>query len=103
MLVLSFGPGAGTAYAAPPSHDNFANAKVVTGLSYIDANVNTTDATIEGGEPNPTFLPCERQIVPGWKSVWYKYTSPTKGIVSADTDGTDTGLPSGGQSPVPDL
>ena len=89
ILFLSLGPSAGTAYAAPPSNDNFANAKVVTGLSYTDANVNTTEATVQTGEPNPTFLPCERPIEPGTKTVWYKYTSPTKGVVSADTNGTD--------------
>jgi hypothetical protein len=85
---LNFGPGAGIAYAAP-QNDNFANANVVTGLSYADLNVDTTTASIEPGEPAPVPLFCERPIEPGWKSVWYKYTAPTKGIVAADTNGTD--------------
>jgi hypothetical protein len=86
MLLFSFGPGAGVAFAAPPPNDSFANAIVVTGLSF-----NHTVSTVEAANANEINqnLSCENLIAPGWKTVWYKYTSPTKGIVSANTDGTD--------------
>jgi hypothetical protein len=91
LLLLNFGPGAGVAYAAPPVHDDFASAKVVTGLSYADLNVDTTQANSINELPQD--VQCELLLGAGYKTVWYKYTASTKGVVAADTNGTDSGLP----------
>ena len=95
ILLLSFGPwGTSVAFAAPPPNDNFANALVVTGLSF-DHSVSTVDATIQANEPSMN-LNCDNQILePGYKTVWYRYTASTKGIVVADTFGSDAGTPGG--------
>ena len=87
MLLLNFGTG--VVYAAPPSNDDFANAINVTGLSF-DHSVSTVEAiTSDPNEPQQNIV-CERTIAAGYKTVWYKYTASTKGVVAANTNGTDT-------------
>ena len=94
LAILLFNFGARVAHAAPPSNDNFANATVVGVIAYADT-VNTTEATPTpanpGSDNDPTnFGPCDGiNLQAGYKSIWYKYTSPTKGILEADTIGTD--------------
>src|SRR6266508_4462016 len=92
LALLLFNLGISVAYAAPPSNDNFANATVVTVIAYSDT-VNTTDATMQANDPSG-FGPCDgAYLVSGYKSVWYKYTAATKGIIAADTLGTDPSDP----------
>ena len=99
LLVFNFGPGAGIAYAAPPSNDNFVNAELITGLTFID-NVNTTEATAQGtgnstaADPQPVG-PCTgtgnppKQMNRGRNTVWYKYTTPSVAqTIAVDTIGS---------------
>jgi hypothetical protein len=94
ILLLNFGSsGAGVAYAAPPIHDDFAAAKTITGIEYLDLNVNTTEATPSDTTPNvddPANFPCDGfNHLAGFASVWYKYTPPAAQTISLDTIGTD--------------
>lgn len=93
LLCLSLGAaGTTVVYAVAPSNDNFANAKDVGIIAYSDT-VDTTDATVEANDPT-NIGPCDNEtLLAGYKSVWYKYTAPTKGIVAADTFGTDPNTP----------
>jgi hypothetical protein len=94
LALLLFNFGASVAYAAPPSNDNFANAKVVGVIAYVD-NISTVEATVEGNDPQVNVECDDNLIAKGWKSVWYKYTAATKGIIEADTIGSDAGTPGG--------
>jgi hypothetical protein len=94
ILLLNFGSsGASVAYAAPPIHDDFAAAKTITGIEYLDLNVNTTEATPSDTIPNvddPANFPCDGfNHLAGFASVWYKYTPPEAQTISLDTIGTD--------------
>jgi|RhiMetdeSRZDD1v2_1073273.scaffolds.fasta_scaffold155094_2 hypothetical protein len=93
LALLLFNFGTRVAYAAP-SNDNFANATVVGAIAYVDS-VDTTTASIEGNDPQPTGECDDALIKSGWKSVWYKYTAATKGIIEADTIGSDAGTAGG--------
>ena len=97
LAILLFNFGASVAYAAPPSNDNFANAKVVNAIAYSDT-VNTLEATAPPSDPDNigSSIPggCDGGVLArGYKSVWYKYTASTRGIISADTFGTDPSSP----------
>src|SRR6266508_3291269 len=89
LALLLFNLGISVAYAAPPpANDDFANATVVTVIAYSNT-VDTTQADVEAGDPT-NFGPCDdNYLSQGYKSVWYKYTAATKGIIAADTLGTD--------------
>lgn len=88
LAILLFNFGARVAHAAPPSNDNFANATVVGAIAY-SVTVNTSEATQEANDPTG-FGPCDGSYLQaGYKSIWYKYTAQIKGIVEADTIGTD--------------
>ncbi len=63
----------------PPANDNFANAKVITGLPYDDNNVDMTGATSEAGEPTPS---CGYTS----KTIWYAYMPAASGSISQRTD-----------------
>ena len=94
ILLLNFGAGgAGVAYAAPPIHDDFAAAKTITGIEYLDLNVNTMEATPSDTAPNvddPANFPCDGfNHLAGFASVWYKYTPPETETISLDAIGTD--------------
>ena len=69
----------GTAAAAPPTNDAFGSAAVVGSLPYSDV-VNTTDSTIEGGEPQ--FCIFMNQ------TVWYLFTPATNSVVAVNNGGT---------------
>jgi hypothetical protein len=91
LAILLFNFGASVVYAAP-SNDNFANATLVTVIAYTDT-VDTSSATVQANDPT-NFGPCDGAfLVSGYKSVWYKYTASTKGIIAADTFGTDPNSP----------
>ena len=67
----------------PPSNDDFANAEVIASLSFSDTT-DTSAASAESAEPNPS---CNStgQIA---GSIWYRYTPPADGWVSASTFGS---------------
>jgi hypothetical protein len=62
----------------PPSNDDFANATSINSLpSTID--FNTTIATFQSGEPNPSCT----YSAPPYKTVWYSFTASQDGSISA--------------------
>jgi hypothetical protein len=96
LAILLFNLGTvSVAYAAPPpANDDFATATVVGGIAYTDI-VDTTQADVEPNDPTNIGSTisggCDGYVLAqGYKSVWYKYTAPTKGIIEADTFGTDS-------------
>ena len=70
--------------AAPPANDNFANAKVVSGLSGTVRGSNV-GATFESGEP------CDDPYTTsdGGVSVWYQWTAPVTGSAGFSTEGSN--------------
>lgn len=92
LAILLFNLGIGVVYAAPPpANDDFATATVVNAIAYSDT-VDTLQADVEPNDPNN--IPCEGSTLStGYKSVWYKYTATTRGIIAADTFGTDPNDP----------
>lgn len=82
LLVLVFGmalllPPTAVAAQSPPVNDNFSNATPIGALPFSDT-VDTTDATLETGEPAP---PCAFTPLTG--SVWYAFTPAVDGTVTA--------------------
>lgn len=88
----------GTVYAATPTtlagsvtlisgpdNDNFANARVLTGLSDSDTGTNI-GATQEAGEP---IASCVFLGLDGENSVWWRYTAPTGGRLSVSLAASD--------------
>lgn len=81
-----------TVHAAPPSHDNFASAKLIDSITYTDFNVNTTEATFQtlgagnGADPD-NVGPCENNIFlnRGKNTVWYTYTPSVTESITAET------------------
>ena len=72
MLVVS---GVSPVIAASPANDNFSGATVVSTLPFSDT-VDTTDATLESGEPSPS---CGYSA----NTVWYAFTPANNGSVRA--------------------
>lgn len=71
-LATAFGLLPGTPAHAAPANDDFASAATVPAQqshSYDDTE-DTTAATLEGGEPQPSCLPPGGSI---GKTIWYKY------------------------------
>ncbi len=69
LLFVLVAPG--SASAAPPSNDNFANAATITDrFGWVDGD--NTEATKEPGEPNHAGNP-------GGASVWSTWTAPSSG------------------------
>jgi PKD repeat protein len=64
------------AMAAQPSNDDFAAARVVTGVPYSDTS-EVTGATLEAGEPVPS---CRETAAPSG-TVWYAFTPAQTGTV----------------------
>ncbi len=65
-------------FTPAPANDNFAGAKVISGLPYDDS-ADLTAASFEAGEPTPT---CGYMN----KTVWYAYTPTASGSLSQRTD-----------------
>ena len=61
LLLINIAP----ALASAPSNDNFADATVITSFPFSDTT-NTTEATVEPGDPDTCFL--------RYRSIWYTYT-----------------------------
>ena len=64
-------------------NDNFADATVITTTPYSNT-VDTSSATTETTDPTPACGNGSRG-----KSVWYRFTPPTSGTVTADTFGSN--------------
>jgi hypothetical protein len=79
-LELSFKPIVSVQGTPAPPNDNFINAEFLTGATAQDEGSND-GATREVGEP----------VTLGFseKTVWWKWTAPKNGIVSATTAGSD--------------
>jgi hypothetical protein len=73
-----------TAFAAPPTNDNFANAETVSGMQVHITRSNVM-ATKESGEPN------HAQNI-GGKSVWFKWTAPMSRVMSFSTNRSATNI-----------
>jgi hypothetical protein len=76
-VLLALGSGISSIIAAPPSNDNFANR--ITLMEGVTAVADTTDATIEPGEPGSDSR----------RTVWYTWTATNDSIVSIDNIGSD--------------
>jgi PKD domain len=74
----------GTAFAAPPANDDFANATVISSLPFSDSG-NLNGTTAEPGEPGG----CAAQAS---QTVWYAFTPAASMVVKADVDGSDNGI-----------
>ena len=71
--------GSSPALAAAPTNDDFANATVIGSLPFTDSGVDTTQATLEAGEPGggcPTY---------GGGTVWYAITPSSDEVLKVDT------------------
>ncbi len=76
---------AGTALAAPPANDDFANAITLSGNSGVQTGTNTVDATPQTGEPSLGAL--------ATKTVWFKWICPADGKFAVKTNGSTTLVP----------
>lgn len=77
-LLVSISMLTGTAFAAAPANDDFANAIALSG-STATASGNSTGATADAGQP--LFLGTS-------SSVWYSWTAPSSGTVVVSTAGS---------------
>jgi hypothetical protein len=89
LAVVALFALAGSAQAATPSNDDFANATVLSGSSGSESGTNV-DATAEAGDPNNHQAECCTANDLGGVSVWYEWTAPASGLVGFDTDALDT-------------
>ena len=69
----------GTAAAAPPGNDEYANATSIPAVPFTDT-VTVTDATVEVGEQAGCFGPSQ--------TAWWSYTPAVDTVVRADTVGS---------------
>ena len=79
VLALGFLAAIMTAVAAIPDNDNFATRTVIAGANVITTG-NNVDATVEPGEPDPSFESA--------KSVWWTWTAPADGGLTLTTSGS---------------
>ena len=81
LLLGLFALAPGTARAAVPANDDFANATIVdqSSLPFNDS-VDITDATLESGEPTGCYF--------GGKSIWYSITPTSDAVLRADIGGS---------------
>jgi hypothetical protein len=78
----------GTAAAAPPVNDDFANATALTppaGGATTSVDGTTTGATGQTGEPNPTGNAWSCGNATCARSVWYTITPTASGLLTLDT------------------
>ena len=74
----------GISVIPPPSNDDFANAEVIGSLRFSDTT-DTSAGTGESGEPNPSCNTTGQLA----GSIWYRYTPPADGWVSASAFGSN--------------
>jgi hypothetical protein len=93
VLVRAFTtpPGGGPSGAltfsvggVPPANDNFANAITATAPFPFTDMKDTSGATVEATDPNPSCVTGSR-----FNTVWYKFTAPSNGTINADTHGSN--------------
>ena len=80
-LFLIAVPTIGSAGAAAPANDNFADAEILTGLPTLTTG-SSIDATRETDEPDHGSFGLG-------SSVWYDWTAPSSGPVAIDLSGSD--------------
>jgi hypothetical protein len=73
----------GPALAAVSANDNFANATPISMLPFADGG-DLNGTTTEPGEPQPCGTIAQ--------SAWYSFTPASDMVVSADTNGSDSGV-----------
>jgi hypothetical protein len=66
-----------------PENDECFAPRVITGNTFADV-VDTTEATSTDGDPFPTCAVSSLS-----RTVWYSFTAPANGIITADTFGSD--------------
>jgi len=76
---------AGAPAAAPPGNDAFASPVAATSLPFAAPAISTTEATMEGGEPQPS---CRTNNTAVGKSVWYTLQLAANTQVSISTSGS---------------
>src|SRR5687768_432971 len=82
-LLVSVGAlvlAAASAFAAPPTNDNFANAQVVGPGLPISVPGTTTEATFQANEPDHL----DSGDPTGMQSVWYSWAPTTSGPVNVN-------------------
>ena len=85
LAVVALFALAGSAQAAAPSNDDFANAITLTGPSGTESGSNA-EATAQAGEPQNHAAELDAQGGDlGNTSVWYEWTAPASGLVGFDT------------------
>jgi len=89
LAVIALLAYAGSAQAAAPSNDDFANAATLTGASGSRSGSNL-EATAQAGEPNNHVAECCNVDDLGNNSVWYEWTAPASGLVGFDTEDPKT-------------
>ncbi|HKV05580.1 MAG TPA: hypothetical protein VJO53_10795, partial [Candidatus Acidoferrales bacterium] len=71
--------------SAPPANDNFVNA-IDGSVTPFSNTVNTIEATTEVNDPTPSCASGPGLAASGRdNTVWYKFTAPSAGTVTADT------------------
>jgi hypothetical protein len=90
LAVVALFALAGSAQAAAPGNDDFANAIALSGSSGSESGSNV-DATAQAGEPQNHAAELDAQGGDlGNTSVWYEWTAPTSGLVGFDTEDVTT-------------
>src|SRR3989442_3554463 len=79
VLVLGLVGAALAGRAAIPDNDNFTTRTAISGAN-VTTTGNNIDATIEPGEPDPSFEAA--------KSVWWTWTAPADGGLTLTTSGS---------------
>lgn len=80
-FFLLFLLGACSAWAAPPTNDNFESAGVLAGFP-VNTTGSNIEATLQGGEPDESGGD-------GNSSVWWRWTAPSSGWIEIHTFGSD--------------
>jgi hypothetical protein len=83
LAAFLFAQSGRALFAAPPPNDNFANRIALT--AGVTAIGDTTNATIEPGEPTPRGVPSNQS--PRY-TVWYTWTASSDSMVSLDNFGS---------------
>ena len=78
LLLVTF--GSHSALAAPPPHDDFEQAAILTGLP-ASGTGTTVDATLQTGEPDDDGF--------SGSSIWWQWTAPRSEWVEANSFGSD--------------
>ncbi len=89
LTVVALFAVAGSAQAATPSNDDFANAITLSGASGSESGTNV-EATAQAGEPNNHQAEFFDGGDLGNTSVWYEWIAPASGLVAFDTDDPGT-------------